>query len=197
MFKPFPPVLVTPPAAPPVSLEEAKAHLRVDHDEENALIEALIAAATAHLDGWTGILGRCLVTQTWRQDLREFPAGGTIRLPFPAPGSVSVTYYDAANAEQTLAPSAYHVLDDIRGGAIELAASASWPAVYDRPDAVSVTFNAGYGAGNAVPAALKAAIKLMIGDLYMNRETVAKTGVSVPMSTAAHMLIASYRRARV
>ena len=61
------PVLVTPPAETPVSRTEAKAHLRVDGTGDDDLIDGLIDAAVAHLDGYTGILGRCMVTQTWRQ----------------------------------------------------------------------------------------------------------------------------------
>src|SRR5690606_10673336 len=66
------PVRVTPPAIQPVTLAEAKLHLRVDHDDEDALISNLIQAATGHLDGWTGILGHCLVEQVWRQDHDRF-----------------------------------------------------------------------------------------------------------------------------
>lgn len=76
------PVRVTPPAEPPVSLEEAKAHLRVDFGDDDLYVAGLIEAATAHLDGWSGILGRALVTQTWRQDLCGFPRDGVIRLPW-------------------------------------------------------------------------------------------------------------------
>jgi uncharacterized phiE125 gp8 family phage protein len=71
---PFP-VLVTPPVAAPVSLAEAKAHLRVDFDDEDALISGLIDAATQHLDGWSGVLGRALMPQTWEMSLDRFPAG--------------------------------------------------------------------------------------------------------------------------
>jgi len=74
----YAPIRTTPPATLPVSLTEAKLHLRVDHDDEDLLIEGLIGAATDHLDGWTGILGRCLEEQEWRQDFDGFE---NFRLP--------------------------------------------------------------------------------------------------------------------
>ena len=67
----LPPALVTPPSGAVVTLAAAKAHLRVDHDLDDSAIGALIAAAEAHLDGYGGILGRCLLTQTWRDSGRE------------------------------------------------------------------------------------------------------------------------------
>lgn len=73
------PVLVTPPVGQVVELPELKAHLRVDHDDDDILIASLEMAAVAHLDGWTGILGRCILPQTWAVNL---PAGCHV-LPFP------------------------------------------------------------------------------------------------------------------
>jgi uncharacterized phiE125 gp8 family phage protein len=106
-----------------------------------------------------------------------------------------VTYSDAANAAQTLSASVYHVIDDVMGGAIALASGQSWPPTYERPDAVRVTFVAGYGAAADVPETLKAAIKLMVGDMYRNRETAAAGQMNqIPMSTTVDMLIAPYRR---
>ena len=64
--------VVTPPA-PIVTLEEAKAHLRVDHADEDALITAVVATATAWLDGPDGWLGRALGEQMLEVD---FPADG-------------------------------------------------------------------------------------------------------------------------
>ena len=65
--------LVTPPAEL-IPLPEAKAWLRVDGMEEDALIGGLLAAATAHLDGWTGVLGRALGEQVWEISLDAWPA---------------------------------------------------------------------------------------------------------------------------
>lgn len=73
------PVLVIPPTGRILSLPEVKQHLRVDHAEEDALIDGLIDAAHSYLDGLDGPLGRCLTTQTWRLHL---PTKGAYRLPY-------------------------------------------------------------------------------------------------------------------
>lgn len=187
------PVRTVAPAADVVSLSEAKAHLRVEHTADDTLITGVIAAATQHLDGWAGVLGRCLVTQTWRQSFDDFPAAGLVRLPFPDVQSVTVTYIDADSAEQTLSAAGYHLINDACGGAVVLADGASWPSVATRPDAVSVTFVAGYGVASAVPAPLKAAVLLHVGTLYEHRDAVADGALTV-LPLAYDALIAPYRR---
>lgn len=85
------PIRTVPPAETPVTLAEAKAHLRVDFDEDDALIGAILNAATEYLDGWDGILSRCLVTQTWTLN-RE--ADCDFVAPFPQSLLVSETTAD-------------------------------------------------------------------------------------------------------
>ncbi|TPW28605.1 phage gp6-like head-tail connector protein [Martelella alba] len=74
------PTLVTAPADQPVTLDEAKAHLGVDFADDDGLIDAFIQAATAYLDGYRGVLGRCIMFQTWQI---AAPDAGTVILPFP------------------------------------------------------------------------------------------------------------------
>jgi len=189
------PARTSPPSALPVSLDEAKAHLRVDTTDEDVLIRALIQSVTEHLDGWAGTLGRCLVEQTWRMSFSAFPSCGLLRLPLAPLASspaIAVTYFDDANATQTLSSSAYQVAEDDLGPLLHLAQSQTWPTTYERVDAVSVSAKFGYGAAADVPASIKAAILLMVGDLYINRE--AKISNKLVMNPTAAMLLAPYRR---
>jgi len=187
------PSLITPPTETPVDIDEAKAHLRVEYSDEDVLITSLIEAATAHLDGWTGILGRALITQTWRQDFCAWPGDSKLRLPLgpilPA-ATMAVKYRDASNVEQTVSTGDYALLSDARGPYLRLGDSFSRPALRDdREDRISVTFEAGYGAPATVPAAIRSAILLIVGDLYKNRDA----GEPKP-NAAVDMLLTPYRR---
>lgn len=160
--------LIAAPEAEPVTLAEAKAHLRVTHDDEDALIGTLIAAARQSLDGKDGILGRALMPQTWELVLDAFPRG-VVAVPLaPLQSVTSVLYVDADGVEQTLAAEAYTVDADSEPGRV--VAVDGWPATDDVPNAVRIRFVAGYADAAWVPAGLKAAMLLHIGDLFANRE---------------------------
>jgi uncharacterized phiE125 gp8 family phage protein len=183
-------VLVTPPATTPVSLAEAKTHLRVDHSDDDTLITGLINAAVAHLDGKDGILGRALITQVWELKLDEFcPA---IRLPLPPLATVdAITYVDTDGVTQTLAASEYQVTSG-EPAKIVPAYGKSWPDTRCEPEAVRVEFTCGYGNAADVPAGIKAAILLHVGTLYRDRETV-NIGNIINELPAYDALIAPYK----
>lgn len=193
------PVRTVAPTTDLLSLEEIKQHCRVDGNDEDEFLKIARAAATDHLDGWSGVLGRCLLSQTWRLDLGGFPDDARLRLPLlPVSAVSSITYRDVADAQQTLATSVYAgPFVDALGAYVKLKSGQVWPGTYDRDDAVAVTFVAGYGASaEAVPGPLRRAALLIVGDIYANRETVV-IGASVseiPMSAAVDALIAPYRR---
>jgi uncharacterized phiE125 gp8 family phage protein len=190
----FSPVRTVAPATNPVTLTEAKAHCRVDHTDDDTLIGLLISSATAHLDGYAGILGRALVTQTWRQDFGGF--SDPLRLALRPVASISsITYFDADNATQTLAGSVYGLFTDEFGAYVALKPDQSFPSAYSREDAVSVTYVAGV-ADSDVPAPIKHAILLLVGHWYANREAVLESQMSeLPMAVDA--LIRPYRRVGV
>ncbi|MCA0401296.1 MAG: phage head-tail connector protein [Proteobacteria bacterium] len=171
------PVRVEGPAIAPVTLAELKAHLRIDFDDEDAPLAVYLAAAVAHFDGWSGVLGRCLINQQWRIDFPAFPCGGVLALPFPDVSLAAIAYSDAVDVDQALAASAYRLVQ-LRGGAVlALKSGATWPETAARPDAVRVTFTAGFGAAAPdVPASIRTAIMLRAGDLYLKREDSSKTG---------------------
>lgn len=192
------PVRTQAPSEALLALADVKAHCRVDFSDDDPLLTALIQAATDHLDGWSGVLGRCLVSQEWRVDLCAWPAKGVIRLPFPDVSSVTVKYFDADNQEVTVASSLYQRLEDERGSFIHFLDDFTFPTVYDdRSDAVQVTFTAGYGDAADVPQAIKHAALFLIAHWYENREaaTVGVTPDVLPMAVDA--LIAPYRRVGV
>ncbi|NFV80001.1 head-tail connector protein [Magnetospirillum aberrantis] len=163
-------ILITAPAVEPISLDEAKAHLRVTGTDDDALIGGFIAAARQNLDGRDGWLGRALMPQTWELRLDAFPAEITVPLP-PLREIVSVKYIDLDGAEQTLDPALYQVVAG-EPARIVPAHGQVWPSTRRQPDAVRVQFDAGYDDAAAVPAPIKAATLLHVGTLYRDRETV-------------------------
>lgn len=170
--------LVTGPVVEPVSVSEAKAHLRVDISDDDALIGSLITAARTHVEQH---LRRALVTQTWDLVLDGFP-GRELRLPLPPLASVtSVTYTDDEGGAGSVDAGEYVVDTDREPGRVVLRSGGTWPAVTLRAAAgVRVRFVAGYGNAAAVPGPIKQAILLLVGTLYENREeTLVAQGVTV------------------
>jgi uncharacterized phiE125 gp8 family phage protein len=190
-------VQVTPPGADILSLADAKLHLSVESTDEDTLISGLIAAATAWLDGPTGVLGRCLINQAWRASYDYCFPSWRIPLPLaPLVSVTSITYVDAQGATQTVASVDYQVLDG-PAGAVQPAYGKAWPSPRSQARACAITFTAGYGAAAAaVPAPLIVAAKLLVGHLYMNREAavgIDQRGTPMPLPLGIADLIAPYR----
>ena len=182
--------LVTPASVLPVSLVEAKAHLRVDFDDDDALIASLISAATAMLDGPRGI-GVALAPQTWELGLDEWPEA--VRLPlWPVRAIASIIYKDAAGADVTLPTSAWQADLDASPVRILPDYGQSWPAARASQRAIRITFTAGYADAASIPADLKAALLLIVGHLYNHREAVADNSPRV-LPMGAEAIIDRYR----
>jgi len=169
--------LITAPAAEPVTLTEAKLHLRVDHSTDDDLITALIAAARQKAEHLTG---RSLITQTWERVLDAFPPV-EIELGRPPVASiVSVTYTDTAGTDVVMDSAEYSLDNTTEPGYLLPAATLSaWPSTYDAANVVRVRFTAGYGAsGASVPAAVRQFMLMELGTLYKMRESIV-AGVSI------------------
>ncbi len=167
--------VVTPPATPLVTLTEAKAMLLVDHTADDALITAMIAAATVEAQG---VAARSFVTQTLLLSLDGWPADGAVRLPFPPLLTVtSVKYFDADNVEQTIAAADYIVIADTTPGLIVPAASKAWPTDLRSWSPIRIRYTAGYGAAADVAASAQGEIVQLVKALvvvdYENREALS------------------------
>lgn len=188
--------LVTAPAIEPLTITEAKAHLRVDATDEDAVIHGLIRTTRRLVETHTK---RQLITATWDLYLDEFPDCGVLKLPFGSLQSVSsVTYTDSSNAATTWSSSNYIVSTAGIVGRIVPVYGGTWPSFTPRPvDALVVRFVCGYGLGAGdVPEEIRHAMLLWLGHLYENREAVVGTpGVTInphvmPMGVEA--LLADY-----
>lgn len=187
-------IIKTPPAVEPVTLDQAKEHLRVQHDNENAYISALIKAARKYAEKVTG---RTFISTVYLLSLDRFPASAAEPVLLPRPNLVSVDfvkYRDTAGVLQTWAAENYGISTASVPGQLFPAFNKEWPDTRNQPDAVTIEYTAGFGAAATdIPEPLIAAIKLVLGTLYMNREDVV-LGVNAQMVPfSAKSLLDLYR----
>ncbi len=173
----------TAPATEPVTLDEAKLHLRVDCAADDDYITALIKVARKHAELFQN---RSYITQTLELRMDFFPQ---FLIELPRPPSISVTsikYIDSAGDTQTLAASKYTTDFNSYVARIVPAFNESWPITRRVIDAVTIEYTAGYGAAGAVPETIKQAIFLLIGVWYENREPITESTVmEIPFTVSA------------
>ncbi len=174
-----------------LTLADVKADINVDTDAYDATLTRYIIAAEAYLDGRDGILGRCLRPQQWKLSLPGFV--DCIRLPLPPTISVDLVEYldDVNETLTTLATSQYTEVDGgFLGNKIIPADGVTYPNTFDRPDAVQITFTAGYQTAEspeneAVPENIRVAAMLLVKTWYDD------AGADVP--EVVKTLVAPYR----
>ena len=181
--------LIRAPSGEPLTVAEVKQHLRVDADDQNAVIQRLIGAARRKVEAETG---RALLTQTWEWSADRWPRAG-IWIPMaPVASITNVKYVDTTGALVLWSSLEWQADLESPVARIVPAYGYCWPTERHQLAAVRVRFVAGYGAAAAVPEDLKAAMLLIIGHLYEHREDVADFQVhQVPR--AADYLLAPYR----
>jgi len=184
------PTLVTPPATMPVSLEELKQALRVDSSDDDAFLGMLLASATDHLDGWNGVLGACIVEQTWQQDFDVFAREMALPLG-PVISVTSVTWRNPAGQVATVPNTAYATRTDASGyTTIRFDDDYEFPTDLHESKAVAVTYKAGH---TVVPDALKAAV-ILICRLHFDQHAAADMAA---IRESVDSLIRPYRRVGV
>lgn len=168
-------------AVQPVTLEQARAHCRVDFADEDSLIGVFVSAATQAAEER---MQRALAPTRYRLTVDRFP--DAIELLPPVISVESVKYIDPDGDQQTLDPQDYYLDAVSEPGYLVPAADRAWPCTQDRANAVEVEFTAGYP-GSAVPEPIAAWILLAVGDLYQNRSRSAEKPV-IPQQFADSLL---------
>lgn len=180
-------ILLEPPASEPLSLFDAKTYLRVDHEDEDDLIAAMIAAARMQVEAQTR---RALITQQWRVVLDRWPSSGVIASPVsPLREVLAVRLRDPAGETQALDADIFIVNPASSPGMIAFdAGRVVHPA---KPFAgIEIDIEAGYGEAADVPAPLVQAIRLLLARAYEYRSSEHKDD-AMPAGIAA--LLAPYR----
>ncbi len=184
-------ILLSGPAAEPITLAEAKTYLRIDHDDEDGEITALIAAARAQIENTTC---RALITQGWRITRDTWPIDGRLVLmPAPVQTLTAARIVRLDNSAQDIDVNLF-TLDGAAAPAILGFCPGALP-VSDRPVAgIELDIAAGYGdAADDVPSPLRQAIKLLLAHWYENRGVVAIGHETAPLPQTVAALIAPYR----
>jgi len=189
-------VMTSGPALEPVSLAEAKAHLRVDGTAEDPLIQSLIVTSRLHVEAALGI---ALITQSWSCFLDRWPKAGRVNLPIrPVAALTHVRVWNDEGASETLDPSGF--LLDGHGMPPRLVALSDIVAATSQrvANGIEIGFTAGFGAAASdVPASIRHALLLLVAHWYENREPV-QIGVGVNAVPAmVSELLAPYRRRRL
>lgn len=164
----------------PLTLEQAKAHLRVVVSDDDAYIAGLVVAARQMAEGR---LNRTLVQ---RQRVARF-SDWDERMALLKPPVLSVDaieYADNTGTAGTLDAARYYVppMDEDEVPRVELLAGESFPLLDTRRmHPVTVRYTAGYPVGQ-VPAPIIQWMLLCIGTMYENRATLISGTINTPLA---------------
>lgn len=178
------------PLALVLSLEDAKRHLRIEHDDDDAYLTDLIAQSTDHLESVSGLR---LMTQTWRQYLDEIPQSRSIRLAAqPVQSIAAMQVYDEAGNPQAISPAS-----------LDLDAVSSPPRLVVHEtvqtakaiNGIEIDIVAGFGDTPAdVPDSLRRALLLLVAHAYEFRGAVPLDRQPASEPHGFRTLIAPFRR---
>ncbi len=183
--------LITAPALEPVTLADAKAHLRLDTDDDDTLLTAAIVAARVHVEALTR---RCLIEQGWRVYLDRWPRKRIVKLsPAPLISVDAVTVYDA-NGDPTVVDADDYEVDAVAvPGRLVLSGNA--PVVVGKAvNGIEIDVTAGFGPSSIeVPAPLRQAIMMLTAHWYEHRGAVGHDMAGAVPPLGFDALIAPYR----
>lgn len=201
-------VRATEPASNPVTLAEAKLHLRIDNTDDDALIGNLITAATRWAEDYTD---RTFCTTQWAMRLDSFygPVGSPVQFGLKADGNniegrqgtvpnldielprppmvqagtataVTITYTPSAGASTTTLDTAEYRIDrQATPGVCRPLYGKTWPSHLVDQNSTTVTWYAGYSAdGASVPAPVKSAVLMIVSHLWANRDAAAEAALT-------------------
>jgi uncharacterized phiE125 gp8 family phage protein len=181
------------PAAEPVTLADVKAHLRIGHDSEDALLQGLVRAAREDLERATGI---AMIEQSWRLALDTWPSQGCALLSVhPVREVLSVTAFGTEGEGSLIDPAGYQLDTLSRPARLHFEARPEPLRIFN---GIEIDFSAGYGeAGTDVPDLLKRAILLLVGHWYEFRAHFEPAEQPVSYPAAYDRIVASYRSRRL
>jgi uncharacterized phiE125 gp8 family phage protein len=181
-----------------LSLEDAKAHLRVDFDADDGVIADCAAAAQATFEQRTGqvLTPRVMEMACWGFPVADYcrRSSDALEIPRAPVTAIDAVAYTDNDGQETDLDEALWRWSESAPELLRPAWATSWPTAADEAGSVRITFEAGYEDG-LVPADIIRAVKLLTGHFYANREGVVvdPRAVSVELPDGIERLVSSYR----
>ena len=185
-------ILTTPPAVEPVTLAEAKLHLRIGHDDDDDFISTLIVSARRVAEAQTGL---ALIAQGWSCFRDGWPETGVVDLPLaPLIAIGAVTVFGEDDSAAIIDPANYYADAVSRPPRLLPRGSRLWPVPGRLGNGIEIALTAGFGAAPSnVPEDLRNALKQLVAHWYENRGTGREPDLPLTVST----VISRYREMRL
>ena len=184
--------LVTAPSIEPVTLAEAKSHLRVENTADDTLITSLIKSSRQMAETYTGITfvdttlqgfmdnWPSLYNEQWWSGIRELPIDYHNKNSYieiglaPLQSVTHIKTYDNADVATTIASTEYQVSTysgiTPNKGRITLRAGATWPTFERNADGIEIQFVSGFGTATTdIPETIRQALLIDVAFRYENR----------------------------
>ena len=182
--------VVTPATANPLTLTEAKTHLKVDTTADDTFITNLIKSATSSAQEYTN---RFFIATTIQQYGDKWEDISNL-FKSPVASVTHVKYVDPDGTLQTLSTDVYFVDDVNKPARIGLKPNQSFPEIIDRLNAIYVEYVVGIAAGpDEVDEGIRQALLLTIGNWYQNRQAVVTGTIATELPMNAKFLLDQYK----
>lgn len=161
-------VLSQPPISEPITLDEAKTHLRIEHDSEDDLLNALITTAREYLEMQTQL---ALVTQTWRLSIDNWPMDQFLSLKkSPVQSIDQIEQFDENGSAELISISDMILDGNAHPGRLYTSEQTNPDQIIN---GIEITFTAGFGSASDVPDMLKRAMLIHIAHMFEFRGVVS------------------------
>lgn len=188
-------VMTSGPAAEPVTVAEAKAHLRIDHNAEDVLIGSLILTSRLHIEAALGI---ALIAQGWRLLLDRWPRGTHVHVPLSPMIGVSEIRVRDADGTPAVVPADHYAVDVASASPRIVREAASWPEPGRSTHGIEIDFTAGFGgAAGDVPAPIRQAVLLLVAHWYEHRDPIEIGSDATVIPHGISELLMPWRKARL
>lgn len=191
----MPLVLTSGPVSEPVTVAEAKAHLRIDGSAEDALFASLIVTSRLHIEA---ALGLALVTQSWQLRLDAWPPDASVDIPLrPLQSILAIRVRDTAGIA-ALVPAETYQVDLVSAPPRIFPVGVTWPAPGLRRAGIEIDLTAGYGsAADNVPAPIRQALLMLVAHWYEHRDPVEIGSSEARIPAAVSQLLQPFRVSRL